>query len=77
MPILSVMRIVPNSVTVTSTEFKNRVGEFQDKALVAPVMITKNGREHTVLVSATEYRRLKRRDDQAPGIEEDIASGGG
>jgi prevent-host-death family protein len=53
---------MPASTTTTSTEFKNRVGEFQDKALAGPVMITKNGREHTVLLSAAEYQRLKRRD---------------
>ena len=57
-------------VTVTSTDFKNRVGEFQDKALVAPVMITKNGRAHTVLLSAAEYQRLKRRDRQVFLVEE-------
>jgi prevent-host-death family protein len=53
---------MPSPTTTTATEFKNRVGEFQDKALAGPVMITKNGREHTVLLSAAEYQRLKRRD---------------
>lgn len=55
---------------VTSTAFKNRVGEFQDKALAGPVLITKNGREHTVLLSAAEYQRLRRRDRQVPLAEE-------
>jgi prevent-host-death family protein len=58
------------TVTVTSTEFKNRVGEFQDKALAAPVHITKNGREHTILISAEEYHRLKLRDRQVFLVEE-------
>lgn len=31
-------------------------------ALTKPVTITKNGRERTVLLSAEEYSRLKRRD---------------
>jgi prevent-host-death family protein len=37
---------------VTSTEFQQNVGRYQDAALRAPVTITKNGRDHTVLVSA-------------------------
>lgn len=57
-------------MAVTSSEFKNRVGEYQDKALTGPVVITKNGREHTVLISAEEYKRLKRRDRQALLVEE-------
>jgi PHD/YefM family antitoxin component YafN of YafNO toxin-antitoxin module len=35
---------------------------YQDIALTKPVMITKNGRERTVLLSVQEYARLKRRD---------------
>jgi len=49
------------NTTITATDFKNRVGEFQDKALTGPVLITKNGREHTVLISAAEYRSLQER----------------
>lgn len=37
---------------VTSTEFQQNVGRYQDAAMRAPVTITKNGRDHTVLVSA-------------------------
>ncbi len=47
---------------VSSTEFQNQVGRYQDEALQHPVEITKNGRDHVVLLSAAEYRRLKRRD---------------
>ncbi|HEY5048427.1 MAG TPA: type II toxin-antitoxin system prevent-host-death family antitoxin [Rhizomicrobium sp.] len=49
-------------VTVTATEFHRNVGMYQDMALTTLVAITKNGRERTVLVSAEEFRRLKRRD---------------
>ncbi|TIS49717.1 MAG: type II toxin-antitoxin system Phd/YefM family antitoxin, partial [Mesorhizobium sp.] len=35
---------------VTSTEFQQNVGRFQDAAQRAPVAITKNGRTHTVLL---------------------------
>lgn len=45
---------------VTSTEFKNSVGRFQDAAMTQPVEITKNGRTHTVLVSADHYELLTR-----------------
>ena len=48
----------------TAGEIAKNFGEFADKALVEPVTITKYGREHLVLLSATEYERLKRRDRQ-------------
>jgi prevent-host-death family protein len=47
-------------VRVTSTEFKNRVGQYQDAAIRQPVEITKNGRTHTVLISADHYALLTR-----------------
>jgi prevent-host-death family protein len=37
---------------VTSTEFQQNVGRYQDAAMRAPVTITKNGRDHMVLVAA-------------------------
>jgi len=40
---------------VTSTEFQQNVGRYQDAALQAPVAITKNGRPHTVLISAALF----------------------
>jgi prevent-host-death family protein len=43
---------------ITSTEFKNGVGRFQDAAMSQPVEITKNGRTHTVLISADYYELL-------------------
>ncbi len=49
-------------VTVTSAEFHRNIGTYQDIALTKTVTITKNGRERTVLISAEEYARLKRRD---------------
>ena len=54
---------------VTSTEFKNSVGRYQDAAQAAPVTITKNGRPHTVMLSAAEYERLKARDRSVVAIE--------
>jgi prevent-host-death family protein len=51
-----------DTVTVTSAEFHRNIGRYQDIALTKAVTITKNGRERTVLISAEEYARLKRRD---------------
>ena len=53
---------IEETVTVSAAEFHRNVGMYQDIALTKPVTITKNGRERTVLLSAQEYARLKRRD---------------
>ena len=50
-----------DTITVTSAEFHRNIGTYQDIALTKAVIITKNGRERTVLISAEEYTRLKRR----------------
>jgi len=49
---------------VTSTQFTKTPGLYQDQAQREPVVIMKHNREHTVLLSAEEYHRLKRRDRQ-------------
>lgn len=49
-------------IRVTASDFKNKVGKFQDRALAEPVAITKHGEERLVLMSMVEYVRLKRRD---------------
>lgn len=55
--------MVPNDITtITATGFRRCVGKYQDMALVN--IITESGREWTVLMSAAEYHRLKRRDRQ-------------
>ena len=43
---------------VTSTEFQQNVGRYQDAAQQAPVAITKNGRTHTVLMSAAFFETV-------------------
>jgi prevent-host-death family protein len=47
---------------VTASEFQKAFGAMSDKALREPVSITKQGRDHLVVISAEEYARLKRRD---------------
>lgn len=54
----------------TAAEIAKNFGAFADKALVEPVTITKYGREHLVLLSASEYERLKRRDRQVHRVGE-------
>jgi prevent-host-death family protein len=51
-----------DTVTVSAADFHRNIGMYQDIALTKPVTITKNGRDRTVLISAEEYARLKRRD---------------
>lgn len=43
---------------VTSTEFQQNIGRYQDAAMREPVTITKNGRNHTVLVSAEFFEAV-------------------
>lgn len=47
---------------VSASEFQKAFGALSDKALREPVAITKQGRDHLVVLSAEEYARLKRRD---------------
>jgi prevent-host-death family protein len=57
-------------IRVSSTEFGKEVGRYQDAALTQPVVVTRNGRDRTVLISAEEYARLIRRDRQVFGVGE-------
>jgi prevent-host-death family protein len=65
-------------VKVSSAEFQKNFGRYQDVALTQPVTVTRNGRERTVLISAEEYQRLKRRDRRVMSLAdftpEDIAA---
>jgi prevent-host-death family protein len=65
-------------VKVPAGEFQRHIGRYQDIALTQPVGVTRNGRERTVLISADEYHRLKRRDREvltlADFTAEDIAA---
>jgi len=55
---------------VRVTDFQREVGRFQDVALAEPVVVTRNGRDRTVMISATEYARLKRRDREVLGLDD-------
>lgn len=56
--------------TVSAGDFQRKIGHYQDRALVEPVLVTCNGRERLVLMSADEYRRLKRRDRQVMTLDD-------
>lgn len=49
-------------VRISAVEFQKNIGRYQDMALSQPVTVTRNGRDRTVVISAEEYQRLKRRD---------------
>lgn len=67
-----------NPIQVPAGEFQRHIGRYQDMALTQPVAVTRNGRERTVMISAEEYYRLKRRDRQVLALndftEADIAA---
>ena len=49
---------------VTTGEFQRSVSVWTERAAEEPVTITKEGRDHLVLLSAGEYARLRQRDRQ-------------
>jgi PHD/YefM family antitoxin component YafN of YafNO toxin-antitoxin module len=49
-------------IRVTASEFHKSFGAVSDSALREPVTITKQGRDHLVVMAAQEYQRLERRD---------------
>ncbi|MCC7271161.1 MAG: type II toxin-antitoxin system Phd/YefM family antitoxin [Alphaproteobacteria bacterium] len=57
-------------VTVTSAELQKHFGKYREAAMREPVSITNHGRESLVLVSASEYQRLRRRDREVLRIED-------
>ena len=55
---------------IPAAEFQRNIGTYQDRALIEPVFITRNGREKTVLLSVEEYRRLKQRDREVLAVSQ-------
>ena len=55
---------------VRAAKVQRNFGAYQDRALVEPVVVTKYGRESVVILSAAEYRRLKRLDRQTLAVTE-------
>ena len=59
-----------SKLSVSSAEFQRGFGRYREAAQREPVTITNPGRESLVLLSAEEYRRLKRRDRVAVRVED-------
>jgi PHD/YefM family antitoxin component YafN of YafNO toxin-antitoxin module len=55
---------------VSTAQFIKNYGSLADKALSEPVIVTKNGRDRLVVISAEEYARLKRRDRRVVRLED-------
>ena len=47
---------------VTSAEAQKNFGRYREQALAEPVVVTQYGKPSVVIISATEYERLKERD---------------
>lgn len=60
---------MPN-LSISSAEFQKGFGRFREAALREPVTITNHGRDSLVLMSADEYRRLKRRERRVMGLDD-------
>jgi PHD/YefM family antitoxin component YafN of YafNO toxin-antitoxin module len=65
-------------IKVSAAEFQRNIGRYQDMALTQPVVVARNGRERTVMISVEEYHHLKQRDRRVMALEdftdEDIAA---
>ena len=59
-----------NLTAVPAAEVQKKFGYFQDQAIREPIIISKNGRPKTVLVSYEEFVRLKERDRRAFSIDD-------
>lgn len=53
-------------ISVTSTEFQTRAGQYLDGSAKAPIFITRYNRPIRVLVDIDEYNRLKSYDTREP-----------
>jgi prevent-host-death family protein len=51
-------------IKISAAEFQRDSARYQELAQDEPVAILQNGEERAVIISAGEYRRLKRRDRQ-------------
>ena len=59
-----------NMIRVSAAEFQRNFGRYQELAQSQPVAVSTDGEEGTVLISAEEYRRLKRRERQVLTLDD-------
>ena len=60
-------------IKVSASELQRSLGSVSDTALREVVTITKQGRNHLVLLSYDEYTRIKRRDRKV-GLAGELSS---
>lgn len=58
--------------TVTSAEFQKNFGLYREQAQREPVAITNYGRESVVLISSSDYERLRALDDRKAYLASDM-----
>ncbi|MGB5093590.1 MAG: type II toxin-antitoxin system Phd/YefM family antitoxin [Parvibaculum sp.] len=56
--------------TAPAADVQRNFSLWQDRALLKPVGITRNGRPRLVMMSVEEYQRLKRRDRQVLTLDD-------
>jgi prevent-host-death family protein len=56
-------------ITISGTEFHRNLAKYQDAALSQPVIVTHNGRERIVLLSAEAFHELQRRSREVLPVE--------
>ena len=55
---------------ISSAVFQKGFGRYREAALKAPITITNHGRDSLVLMSASEYDQLRRRERRVMGLED-------
>ncbi len=58
------------SMKISNADFLRNYHTLADKARSEPLVITENGRDRLVMLSAEEYERLKRRDRRVVRLED-------
>ena len=64
------MRMTTNILTVPAAEVQRKFGYYSDEAMIRPVGIQRHGTTRLVMISASEYERLMRRDRQAIHVKD-------
>ncbi len=52
------------STAVSATDIKNKLGQYLEAAMAEPIIVQKNGRPSSVVLSYKEYMRLLELEDK-------------
>lgn len=61
-------------IKISSIDFGREPEHYQGLALAEPVLVTREGHDSVVVISAEEFRQLKLRDREVIGIEDFTAA---